>query len=184
MLNNNKTDARTCWELCKLEIKEKSIQYGIAKSRNKKNHISILEQKLRDKINNNIDDEESKIIEKELENEYTKKAIGAQIRSRIKWIEEGEKNTKYFLSLEKSRQTQKFITKIYDKEQKILSNKSDILERQKEFYEDLYKTKHPNTDQIKHFIQETVIESKLNSEDGDKCEGILTEDECYNISIV
>ena len=123
---------------------------------------------------------ESKKVEKELENEYTKKAIGAQIRSRIKWIEEGEKNTKYFRSVEKSRQTQKSITKIYNKERKIMSNQSDILERQKEFYEDLYKTKHPNTDQIKQFIKETIIESKLNSEDGDKFEGILTEDGCYN----
>ena len=43
-------------------------------------------------------------MEKDLEKEYGIKAKGAQIRSRIKWIEEGEKNTNYFLSLEKQRQ--------------------------------------------------------------------------------
>ena len=32
-----------------------------------------------------------------------KQVQGAQVRSRIKWIEEGEKNTKYFLRLEKHR---------------------------------------------------------------------------------
>jgi hypothetical protein len=36
---------------------------------------------------------------------YSDKAKGAQIRSRIKWVEEGEKNTKFFLGLEKARQT-------------------------------------------------------------------------------
>jgi hypothetical protein len=38
---------------------------------------------------------------------YSDKAKGAQIRSRIKWVEEGEKNTKFFLGLEKARQTLK-----------------------------------------------------------------------------
>jgi hypothetical protein len=35
----------------------------------------------------------------------TEKTKGRQIRSRVKWIEEGEKNTAYFLGLEKTRQT-------------------------------------------------------------------------------
>jgi hypothetical protein len=40
---------------------------------------------------------------------------GRQIRSRVKWIEEGEKNTAYFLGLEKTRQTKKAINELYDK---------------------------------------------------------------------
>jgi hypothetical protein len=45
---------------------------------------------------------------RKLENELTelinKKAKGAQIRSRAKWIVDGEKSTSYFLTLEKKRQ--------------------------------------------------------------------------------
>ena len=41
-----------------------------------------------------------------------KKAKGAAIRSRAKWVEFGEKNTKYFLNLEKSRRGNKSINKI------------------------------------------------------------------------
>ena len=46
---------------------------------------------------------------RELENQlneiiYTK-SRGAQIRSRANWVNEGEKNTKYFLSLEKKNQS-------------------------------------------------------------------------------
>jgi septation ring formation regulator EzrA len=36
-------------------------------------------------------------IEKELEQIYNQKAKGAQIRSREKWVELGEKNNSYFL---------------------------------------------------------------------------------------
>jgi hypothetical protein len=39
------------------------------------------------------------------------KAKGAQIRSREKWIELGEKNNSYFLGLEKQRQVNKSINK-------------------------------------------------------------------------
>jgi hypothetical protein len=44
---------------------------------------------------------------------YSDKAKGAQIRSRIKWVEEGEKNTKFFLGLEKARRSfqHKFLSK-------------------------------------------------------------------------
>jgi hypothetical protein len=40
--------------------------------------------------------------------------MGAQIRSRVQWVEQGEKNTKYFLGLEKNRQTRKTINSLYD----------------------------------------------------------------------
>ena len=66
------------------------------KKNNKKfNHITV-------QLENEID-----IIESELENLYASEAKGAQVRSRVKWIEEGEKNTKFFLGLEKSRQIKK-----------------------------------------------------------------------------
>jgi hypothetical protein len=45
-----------------------------------------------------------------------KKAKGAQIRSREKWVEFGEKNNAYFLDLEKKRQIKMSITKLLDDE--------------------------------------------------------------------
>ena len=42
-------------------------------------------------------------------------AKGAQVRSRVKWVEEGEKSSSYFLNLEKKRQSYNVIDKIsYD----------------------------------------------------------------------
>ena len=45
-----------------------------------------------------------------LEKYYTRKTKGAIIRSRVKWYEEGEKNTKYFMGLEKSNSVKKSIS--------------------------------------------------------------------------
>ena len=43
-------------------------------------------------------------LESELKELINKKAKGAQIRSRAKWIDEGETNTAFFLTLESSHQ--------------------------------------------------------------------------------
>ena len=43
-------------------------------------------------------------LESELKELINKKAKGAQIRSRAKWIDEGETNTAFFLKLESSYQ--------------------------------------------------------------------------------
>ena len=57
-------------------------------------------------LGNKICLNEAKVTETEHEIKeiYDSKANGAQIRARIQFLEEGEKNTKYFLSLERSRQ--------------------------------------------------------------------------------
>lgn len=55
------------------------------------------------------EDDKSEFIrlQNKLDEIYCKKAHGAYIRSRAKWIEEGEKNTSYFSNLEKNCQERK-----------------------------------------------------------------------------
>ena len=43
---NNLQNARTIWDLCKIEIKEQSIKYGIIKTKQHKNHLKELEDEL------------------------------------------------------------------------------------------------------------------------------------------
>jgi hypothetical protein len=80
-------------------------------------------------LNNEIDK-----LEKELEQIYEQKAKGAQIGSREKWVEFGEKNNGYFLGLEKKRQFKKSITKLLDDEGNIITNQEDILDKIIKFY--------------------------------------------------
>ena len=58
------------------------------------------------------------------------KARGAQTRARIKWTEEGEPNTKYFCSLEKSMGKKKVITKLRRRMGEITTNQREILQEQ------------------------------------------------------
>ena len=98
---------------------EKTLQSLQLEQDNEKNKVTKENAKfLQDKIN---------VIENKLSKIYSDKAKGAQIRSRIKWVEEGEKNTKFFLGLEKARQTRKNITSLKDNKGKLIKEPSKIL---------------------------------------------------------
>ena len=97
-----------------IKVKELSIAYSINKARSKKCRISQLE-KATDVIDSKLtknNTAENLLLERqniklklsELYNERTKAAF---IRSRSKWIEEEEKNSSYFFTLESHRQANK-----------------------------------------------------------------------------
>ena len=87
--------AQIKWEICKIEIKSKTIEFAKLKSRERHNKLNQLEKKLQhlhflpnDSINHNeINDLETEIQQYEFESK------GAQIRSRIQYLEEGEKKS-------------------------------------------------------------------------------------------
>ena len=114
--NNTLNSTQHLWEICKNEIQYASINYRKQKSREQISHLHILEKEHRNKTcklqetPDNVDLENTLTqLEAEIETIYTCKAKGAQIRSSLQILEEGEKNTKYFHSLEKSRQIRKNI---------------------------------------------------------------------------
>jgi hypothetical protein len=109
---------------------------------------------------------------------YSDKAKGAQIRSRIKWVEEGEKNTKFFLGLEKARQTRKNITALKDNKGKLIKEQTKILELEREYYTALYETKNPDPIKIEVYIEATNIENKLSRDESNVAEGELPIEEC------
>ena len=68
-----------------------------------------------------------------MNNELLYEANASQIQSKIQWAEEGEKNTAFFLSLEKSRQRDNVIEKI-ERDGIAITNGKDILDEIKKFY--------------------------------------------------
>ena len=98
-LNNlHVTDAQMKWELLKLEIKQKSINFGIIRKRQQNKHAESLYAQLDecDKILGHSP-ENAETIEKrnkiklELEIIEDERAKRIQNLARVKWIEEGEK---------------------------------------------------------------------------------------------
>ena len=96
------------WEMLKAKFKFFCIEYTHNRSKNweyrKQKLVQELkesEHKLATEPQNGELQRKTLQLKRDLELQEIKQAQGAQVRSRAKWIENGEKNTKYFLRLEK-----------------------------------------------------------------------------------
>lgn len=80
-----------------------------------------------------------KRLKEDIDNLYIDMAKGAFIRSRAKWLEQGEKNSSYFFALEKRNRKRNNIVslKINDN---ITNNPSDISKCVCSFYSNIYKS--------------------------------------------
>ena len=91
-------------------------------------------------------------------------------------VEHGEKNSKYFASLEKKRSETKLILRLKINN-KINTNQTKILSETELFYKNLY-----NKREVGHssyiFFDDSI--RKLNNLDKNSCEGHITEVECIN----
>ena len=75
------------------------------------------------------------------------------MRSRAKWVESGEKSTRYFLSLEKTRQSANCITCLKDADGVSHHFDAEILKIAKSYYEHLYKSNPSQEDDIDLFFR-------------------------------
>ncbi len=107
------------WELMKMEIREKSILFAKQKSRVLSQREKEISKRL-DYLDNiicngnnllNMSDtlNEYEVLKTELHSIYDHKGKAAMFRSKCRWIEKGEKPTKYFFNLEKRNYNRKTI---------------------------------------------------------------------------
>ena len=169
----------TKWELCKYEIKSMSISYAKKKSRERHSRLQTLEKQLKHLLEIQSPNDENNIqeIEAEINKIYDFKAHGAQIRSRIQVLEEGEKNTKYFLNLEKSRQNRKHVSSLIIDGNRTIDIDC-ILNEEVKFYKHLYRSSNTNYNTTNQYLNEIILENQLNSDDANMCEGPVTMEEC------
>ena len=98
----------------------------------------------------------------------TKRSEGEKIRSKIKWWEEGEKSSKFFHNLEKSRAKQKAWDKILDKDGKLEYGTSSILKRQVEFYKNLFTSEQKDNNQNDKAFFLNSIDKELSEDSKNK----------------
>ena len=132
------------WEMIKLKVREKSISYAAFKNVTTRKReemlereIALLEKHLDNARNSNLSyhnvAERIFILKKELENfEYRTK--GAIIRSKSQWYNEGEKNSRYFLNLEKRHCKQGTISQFKINDTDFVTTDRDILSECTAFY--------------------------------------------------
>ena len=74
----------------------------------------------------------------DLEERMMQKSRGLVIRSKAKWIGEGEKNTRYFCSLERARANAKSCHLLIREDNSVAETNEDIIAKQAKFYKELY----------------------------------------------
>ena len=118
------------------------------------------------------------IVENQLNDLYQEKARGAQIRARVNWVENGERNTKYFLGIEKHRQLKNAITQLRTNQGEIENDQEAILKQIEAFYSKLYETNNPDKVKVNDYFKDCKVDYVLNENEKMCCEGELTLKEC------
>ena len=129
------------WDLCKVKIKE----FCIAFSKEKKKRLLAQQKNLQQKLDKadtllSINPQNHALlisredIKHKLELFDIQQAKSAQVRSREKFIAEGEKNTRYFFNLERARGNAKMMDRLRTEDGQTVTSQTGILREQVKFY--------------------------------------------------
>ena len=149
------------WESIKKEIKKFTQNYSRKHSKDKQIAISQLIESISEMESRlPLNEREYALLDKsklDLEELIDENIKSIMFRSKCKWYEEGEKNTKYFLSLERARYNAKTCQILLDEnnDNKEIKDDHEILNMQRSFYSELY-SDDPSVDF--KLINETGVE--------------------------
>ena len=177
--------------MIKMELRGVTISFAKHKAKNFNKQELDLQKRLDDVdsfINNCVDNQhiEEKLkefdrLKNKLNRLYETKARGAILRSKVKWVELGEKPNKYFFNMEKKNYNKKVIKELKRPDGKITVNDHEIMSDIETFYKNLYTSNvETNSDAFNGFIDNLSF-AKLSNEDKMSLEGEITREECKNI---
>ena len=156
----------------RLENRENRLEEKFLALENK-----LVERNVSNKVRENIR-AELRIKKQQLEEIIAYKTQGAILRSKVKWYNEGEKNTKYFHNLEKRHFNSKTIRYLQSAIGKKLSTAVEILDEAKNYYEHLYTTTTVDVNDHDRIFFPEIAETKLGNNKKKSCEGLLSATEC------
>ena len=142
-------DPRLNWEFLKYKIFRFSKGYANEQTEKRKTRRTAVEKKVCDLKKQVVETRGSSELivseyesaKNELEKLYDYITNGIILRSKAHWYEEGEKNTKYFLSLEKNNKAKSHIRKVINSNGEETTDQGNILNEIKCFYSNLYSRK-------------------------------------------
>ena len=153
-------------EVLLMEIRASTLKYSANRKKNEQNEekqtiLEIQELEKDKEVNQEAISEKNEKLEMIRKN----KLIGALIRSRANWIENGEKPTKYFCNLENRHFISKRMNILIDRTGKEINKDEDIIEETKLFYENLYTCKEHELNNINIEEFNRFTHDKLSDED-------------------
>ena len=170
------------WETGKLKLRKIAISHSRRIAASRRRYKSKLEKQLRNTLkkletrHSNGDLKRFTDLRLKLRNLEMIDARGRMIRSRAQWREEGERCSKFFANLEKSRGLHTLIRAIRREDGSITDNIYQILDEHTHFYKDLYTAE--TTDESQQDFILSHLERKLSDPARESCEGRITLAEC------
>ena len=181
-------DKQLEWEMIKLELRGLIIQYAKRKAQKSRDYLESLQRLAETEafINNSTEGDgnlETKLtlqeqLKKELQYLYEKRGEGAMFRSKLRWTEQGEKQTRYFFNMEAKNFNQKTITELETREGIKITDPMQILQEIEHFYQVLYQSEYTGSHEL---FADFVQLPKLSDDDKENLEGELTIPECRQI---
>ena len=181
----NELNPHLLWEVIKINTKEIAQQYSRFKASEKRNRRGALLNFLENSMGCGNDKQahivqEITKIKREFEIEELHRVKGAQKRARVRWMEEGEKCTKYFLSLEKSRSNANTVKKLRNNDGGTVTGEEEIVEEIGSYFERVYNQNEKSDEQILNnfqgFVNEVIFPS-LSENEVEMCDTPITIDE-------
>lgn len=179
-INNLLYEEAICvwWDNLKIQIKLFTIKYArnvqSAKRAKEREVKREWDKEMKKEEEGKAEVEKIVILEEKLKKIEEEKCMGAIIRSRAKNVVEGERSTKFFYELEKTRQQAELIRGVI-KNGKSVKEKNEILKEVKEFYLNLFQEKGV-IEEDKDFLL-NQIKVKLKDDDRKMCDSKITEEE-------
>ena len=184
---NDLEDPRSVWDWVKYNIKKYSRKYSMNKCKEKKAEEQMLNKEFQEAyliFENNPSQENHvtlNVLRERIEKLYEEKVEGIIVRSRARWHEHGEKNSKYFFNLEKRNHIKKHIRKLR-LSGVITTDPFEILDAGKTFYENLYKSKRNSWQQNEQYFKfEDLPVPTLSHELRQSGEGVISLEECTEV---
>ena len=160
-----------------LEMRGTTIQYSTRLKKEQTNEeqklIGEIEQ-LESQENDNL----TALTEKKDKLEFLRneKLNGVLVRSRVNWLKNGEKPSKYLCSLERKNYVEKTIKQLKTDNDSITTDQKEILKEIQTYYSNLFKSRNIDETPISSIIDDKNI-GKLDDNTSKQLEGNLTAEE-------
>ena len=173
-----------------MEIRSETRRYSKGKSKELKKQENVIQgriEELDSKICNEVCLDQNILSEyektkKELQKIYEEKGRGAIFRSKARWTENGEKPTKYFFNLEKTRYEKKIVSQLKIGEDKFVSDFKQVNKEIENHYNQFYKTSFEENDTLESFQRfvEDLNLPYLEEQEKQELEGEINIDEVWH----
>ena len=107
-------------------------------------------------------------LKTELQTIYTKKGNAAIFRSNCRWVEKGERPTKYFFNLGRRNYNKKTISELRMENETIIKNETQVLDTIEKYLKDLYTSGCSVTQEEYDSFDQKLRLPKLSDEERDE----------------